>query len=92
MNENPEHLQLFDIIRKMLDYDPATRITLGKFSFPENDLSVRLTQFGSLLDEALRHQFFQKLPPHQRIHDKTNSAQYMSASSSRERSHSLSVR
>jgi dual specificity protein kinase CLK2/3 len=30
MNEIPDHLQLFDLIRKMLDYDPATRITLGE--------------------------------------------------------------
>jgi dual specificity protein kinase CLK2/3 len=29
MSETPEHLQLFDLIRKMLDYDPTTRITLG---------------------------------------------------------------
>ncbi|KAG5672772.1 hypothetical protein PVAND_002867 [Polypedilum vanderplanki] len=28
MSETPDHLQLFDLIRKMLDYDPATRITL----------------------------------------------------------------
>jgi hypothetical protein len=32
MSETPEHLQLFDIIRHMLDYDPATRMTLGEFS------------------------------------------------------------
>lgn len=31
MTETPEHLQLFDLIRKMLDYDPTTRITLGNF-------------------------------------------------------------
>lgn len=30
MSETPDHLQLFDLIRSMLDYDPATRITLGK--------------------------------------------------------------
>lgn len=30
MTETPEHLQLFDLIRKMLDYDPTTRITLGE--------------------------------------------------------------
>lgn len=33
MNEIPDHLQLFDLIRKMLDYDPATRITLGEQFF-----------------------------------------------------------
>lgn len=30
MSETPEHLQLFEIIRHMLDYDPTTRMTLGK--------------------------------------------------------------
>jgi dual specificity protein kinase CLK2/3 len=30
MSEIPDHLQLFDLIRRMLDYDPTTRITLGK--------------------------------------------------------------
>lgn len=47
--ETPDHLQLFDIIRRMLEYDPANRITLG---------------------EALRHPFFAKLPPAQRLHEK----------------------
>lgn len=28
--ETPDHLQLFDIIRRMLEYDPANRITLGE--------------------------------------------------------------
>ncbi|XP_021693299.1 uncharacterized protein LOC5570105 isoform X2 [Aedes aegypti] len=66
--ETPDHLQLFDIIRRMLEYDPANRITLG---------------------EALRHPFFAKLPPAQRLHEKCNENS-VSASSSRERSHSLS--
>jgi dual specificity protein kinase CLK2/3 len=30
LSETPEHLQLFDMIRHMLDYDPSTRMTLGK--------------------------------------------------------------
>ncbi|XP_055539643.1 serine/threonine-protein kinase PRP4 homolog isoform X4 [Wyeomyia smithii] len=47
--ETPDHLQLFDIIRRMLEYDPANRISLG---------------------EALRHPFFAKLPPAQRLHEK----------------------
>ncbi|KAL7024560.1 hypothetical protein ACKWTF_013107 [Chironomus riparius] len=51
MSETPDHLQLFDLIRKMLDYDPATRITL---------------------DQALRHPYFGRLPPHQKLHDKSN--------------------
>ncbi|XP_058448148.1 LOW QUALITY PROTEIN: uncharacterized protein LOC131428307 [Malaya genurostris] len=66
--ETPDHLQLFDIIRRMLEYDPANRITLG---------------------EALRHPFFAKLPTAQRLHEKCNENSG-SASSSRERSHSLS--
>ncbi|CAO1421714.1 unnamed protein product [Diamesa serratosioi] len=68
MSETPDHLQLFDLIRRMLDYDPAHRINLT---------------------DALRHPFFQKLPPTQRLHEKSNDNS-MSASSSRERSHSLS--
>ncbi|XP_070492023.1 serine/threonine-protein kinase Doa [Chironomus tepperi] len=71
MSETPDHLQLFDLIRSMLDYDPATRITL---------------------EQALRHPFFQKLPPNQRLHERNDPSQYISASSSRERSHSLSLR
>ncbi|CRK92728.1 CLUMA_CG006285, isoform A [Clunio marinus] len=51
------------------------------------DPNTRIT-----LEQALRHPFFQKLPTHQRLHEKNNPAQYVSASSSRERSHSLSVR
>lgn len=31
MSEIPDHLQLFDLIRRMLDYDPTTRITLGEW-------------------------------------------------------------
>lgn len=30
LSETPDHLQLFDLIRSMLDYDPSTRTTLGK--------------------------------------------------------------
>jgi len=51
MSEIPDHLQLFDLIRRMLDYDPSTRITL---------------------DQALRHPFFSKLPPLQRLHERSN--------------------
>ena len=47
---------------------------------------------NSILDQALRHPFFQKLPPNQRLHEKNDPSQYISASSSRERSHSLSLR
>ena len=31
MSETPDHLQLFDLIRRMLDYDPAHRINLSKY-------------------------------------------------------------
>uniref|UniRef100_A0A182N135 Protein kinase domain-containing protein n=1 Tax=Anopheles dirus TaxID=7168 RepID=A0A182N135_9DIPT len=30
LTDKPDHLQLFDLIRKMLEYDPANRITLDK--------------------------------------------------------------
>lgn len=90
MSETPEHLQLFDVIRHMLDYDPATRMTLGELT--ELLILPAKTKFNPSTDQALRHPFFQKLPPHQRLHEKSNPAQYVSASSSRERSHSLSVR
>lgn len=66
MSDSEEHLELFDLIKKMLEYEPSQRITLG---------------------EALRHPFFNRLPPHQRVVEK---GQTNSASSSRERSHSLS--
>ncbi|XP_075219805.1 dual specificity protein kinase CLK2-like isoform X2 [Lycorma delicatula] len=55
--DDEDHRQLFDLISRMLEYEPSQRITLG---------------------EALRHPFFDKIPPHQRL------------GSSRERSHSLS--
>ncbi|KAJ6638220.1 Serine/threonine-protein kinase Doa, partial [Pseudolycoriella hygida] len=66
-SESEDHLELFDLIKKMLEYEPSQRITLG---------------------EALKHPFFNKLPPHQRLTDKGASS--ASASTSRERSHSLS--
>uniref|UniRef100_A0A1L8DKV2 dual-specificity kinase n=1 Tax=Nyssomyia neivai TaxID=330878 RepID=A0A1L8DKV2_9DIPT len=61
-----DHVHLFDLIKKMLEYEPSQRVTLG---------------------EALRHPFFAKLPPHQRLADKELAN---SSNSSRERSHSLS--
>ncbi|KAL0274665.1 UNVERIFIED_CONTAM: hypothetical protein PYX00_002740 [Menopon gallinae] len=56
--EDEEHTQLFDLIQRMLEYDPSQRISLG---------------------DALRHPFFDKIPPHQRLGE-----------DNRERSHSLS--
>uniref|UniRef100_A0A1B0CGX8 dual-specificity kinase n=1 Tax=Lutzomyia longipalpis TaxID=7200 RepID=A0A1B0CGX8_LUTLO len=66
LSKSSDHVQLFDLIKKMLEYEPSQRITLG---------------------EALRHPFFAKLPPHQRLGDKEMAN---SSNSSRERSHSLS--
>jgi len=67
-SDDEDHRQLFDLIGRMLDYDPMTRITLG---------------------EALRHPFFEKIPPEQRLgeHKHTSGG---SGDSTRERSHSLS--
>lgn len=30
MSESEDHLELFDLIKKMLEYEPSQRITLGK--------------------------------------------------------------
>ncbi|GLG96862.1 RAC serine/threonine-protein kinase [Gryllus bimaculatus] len=66
LNTNEEdYRQLFDLIRRMLDYEPSSRITLA---------------------ESLRHPFFDKIPPHQRLGDF-----HASGDDSRERSHSFSV-
>ncbi|XP_019891534.2 serine-rich adhesin for platelets isoform X1 [Musca domestica] len=71
MSDAEDHCELFDLIKKMLEYEPSQRITLG---------------------EALRHPFFDKLPPHQRLGEAAvkNMQPASSGSSSRERSHSLS--
>uniref|UniRef100_A0A1B0BP00 Protein kinase domain-containing protein n=1 Tax=Glossina palpalis gambiensis TaxID=67801 RepID=A0A1B0BP00_9MUSC len=71
MSDSEDHCELFDLIKKMLDYEPSQRVTLG---------------------EALRHPFFDKLPPHQRLGDPGSKIiqPASSGSSSRERSHSLS--
>ncbi|XP_018784554.1 PREDICTED: cyclin-dependent kinase 13 isoform X5 [Bactrocera latifrons] len=71
MSDTEDHCELFDLIKKMLEYEPSQRVTLG---------------------DALRHPFFDKLPPHQRVGEIGNIKQAISSgsSSSRERSHSLS--
>ncbi|XP_055587121.1 serine/threonine-protein kinase Doa-like isoform X6 [Uranotaenia lowii] len=46
--ETPEHLQLFDIIRRMLEYDPANRITL--------DDALRHPFFAKLPASKLLHE------------------------------------
>ncbi|KAL7726890.1 hypothetical protein ACLKA6_000902 [Drosophila palustris] len=70
LSDSEDHNELFNLIKKMLEYEPSSRITLG---------------------EALRHPFFDRLPPHQRIGEMGSSKQPLSSgSSSRERSHSLS--
>ncbi|KAM3967090.1 CDC like kinase darkener of apricot isoform 4-T4 [Aphomia sociella] len=66
-SNSEEHRQLFDLIARMLEYEPSQRITLR---------------------DALKHPFFSKLPPHQRLgSDRVRAG---SASGSRSRSHSLS--
>ncbi|XP_053605380.1 uncharacterized protein Doa isoform X2 [Plodia interpunctella] len=45
-SNSEENRQLFELIARMLEYEPSQRITLR---------------------EALRHPFFSKLPPHQRL-------------------------
>ncbi|GAB0095135.1 uncharacterized protein DMENIID0001_104870 [Sergentomyia squamirostris] len=67
LSRSSDHIHLFDLIKKMLEYEPSQRLSLG---------------------EALRHPFFEKLPQHQRIAEKTLANS--SSNSSRERSHSLS--
>lgn len=32
MAESDDHLQLFDLIKKMLEYEPTQRISLGKLT------------------------------------------------------------
>lgn len=46
MSDMEEHLYLFDLVMKMLTYDPAERISLN---------------------EAMRHPFFDAIPPHCRL-------------------------
>ncbi|XP_034137968.1 AF4/FMR2 family member lilli isoform X13 [Drosophila guanche] len=69
LSDSEDHCELFGLIKKMLEYEPSSRITLG---------------------EALRHPFFDRLPPHQRVGEVSSKQPLSSGSSSRERSHSLS--
>ena len=46
MGDSEDHTMLFDLVMKMLAYDPNERISL---------------------DEALRHPFFDSIPPQQRL-------------------------
>ncbi len=60
VSDEEDHVLLFDVIQRMLEYEPSQRITLT---------------------EALKHPFFDKIPPHLRLGaDRVD----------RERSHSLS--
>ncbi|XP_041968251.1 uncharacterized protein LOC121725401 [Aricia agestis] len=71
-SNSEEHRQLFDLIVRMLDYEPSQRITLR---------------------DALKHPFFSKLPPHQRLGSDRSRGSVSGASgvsASRSRSHSLS--
>ncbi|CAH0723876.1 unnamed protein product, partial [Brenthis ino] len=67
-SNSEEHRQLFELITRMLEYEPSQRITLR---------------------DALKHPFFSKLPPHQRLGNDRARCNGES-SGSRERSHSLS--
>ena len=51
MADEQDHQQLFDLIEKMLEYDPKRRITLI---------------------ETLRHPFFERLLPEQRLNDQSS--------------------
>jgi CDC-like kinase len=53
MSDEPDHQQLFELVEKMLEYDPKRRITLV---------------------ETLRHPFFERLLPEQRITDVSNTS------------------
>lgn len=33
MSESEDHVELFDLIKKMLEYEPSQRIQLGKYFF-----------------------------------------------------------
>lgn len=44
MSDSEEHMELFDLIKKMLEYEPSQRITLGKFPFPIE--TIVLSQFN----------------------------------------------
>lgn len=60
VSDEEDHALLFDLIQRMLDYEPSQRVALT---------------------EALKHPFFDKIPPHLRLGaDRID----------RERSHSLS--
>lgn len=59
MSDEQDHQQLFELIEKMLEYDPKRRITLS---------------------EALRHPFFERLLPEQRIRDSPSIANISSKS------------
>ena len=59
MSDEQDHQQLFELIEKMLDYDPKRRLTLA---------------------DSLRHPFFERLLPEQRISDVSSIASATSKS------------
>lgn len=73
MSEIPDHLQLFDLIRRMLDYDPSTRITLGEIKSTQQVNFINSKPFH-ISDQALRHPFFQKLPPLLKLHERSEAS------------------
>ncbi|XP_046979802.1 LOW QUALITY PROTEIN: uncharacterized protein LOC124545026 [Schistocerca americana] len=68
-SDDEDHRQLFDLVSRMLEYEPSARITLA---------------------EAMRHPFFDKIPPHQRLGSDRRGGGSASSDRDRERSHSLS--
>ena len=47
LSDTPEHLQLFEIIKKMLEYEPSSRMTLGESSQASFHLNFQFLNFTS---------------------------------------------
>ncbi|KAI1289313.1 Serine/threonine-protein kinase Doa [Halotydeus destructor] len=61
LSDNEDHRLLFDLVQRMLDYDPESRISVG---------------------DTIRHPFFDKLLPEQRLHEVERDSAYSSRGSS----------
>uniref|UniRef100_A0A182PTH9 Protein kinase domain-containing protein n=1 Tax=Anopheles epiroticus TaxID=199890 RepID=A0A182PTH9_9DIPT len=79
ISDKPDHLQLFDLIRKMLEYEPANRITLDK--------ALRHPFFAKLPVHQRLHEKCNDTPTPGHSSSATHSS---TANTERERSHSLS--
>lgn len=53
MSDSEEHLELFDLIKKMLEYEPSQRITLGKLS--TFDLIITKLKIGFFFFVKAKH-------------------------------------